>query len=123
MKAEPNHVLLQPSPVGEPIKWYELGARARELMIQFPEFTFSHLEWEPYAWAGGYEIHYYVKDGGVLCHQCANAELMRTIDPDDEQFNIIACDVHWEGPPTACDHCNREIQSAYGDPDAEDHQA
>lgn len=118
----PNHVLLQPS-MGRPIPWYEQPERAKELLEQFPEFTFSHLEWESYAWPGGYELHYYTKDCGVLCHQCANAELMRTIDPDDYQFYIVERDVLWEGPSITCDHCGREIESAYGDPDAEDNEA
>lgn len=116
----PNHVLLQPVKFDEPIRWYETGNRARELLDQFPDFTFSHLFWDTYAWPGGYEIHYLAKDGGVLCHNCANEELMRTIDPDDEQFYIVDGDVHWEGAPLMCDHCGREIESEYGDPDAED---
>lgn len=110
--AEPRHVLLQPS-IGEPIKWYENGQRTKELLDQFPDFTFSHLEWECYAWPGGYEIFYFVKDGGVLCHNCANEELIRTIDPDDEQFYIVEADVNWEGPSMYCDHCNREIEPIY----------
>ena len=32
----PNHILLQPSQ-GTPIKWYEPGDRARELLDQFPD--------------------------------------------------------------------------------------
>lgn len=115
----PRHVLLQPMKFSEPIPWYETAERARELLDP-SEFTFSHLEWEAYAWPGGYEIYYIVHDGGVLCHNCANDELMRTIDPDDDQFYIIDSDVLWEGPSIYCDHCNREIQSAYGDPNAED---
>ena len=110
-----NHVLLQPSPVGPPIKWYEFANRARELMIQFPEFTFSHLEWESYAWPGGYEIYYIVADSGVLCHNCANENLMRTIDPDDDQFYIVDSDINYESTDVHCEHCYRQIQPAYGD--------
>jgi hypothetical protein len=116
MSTEPLHVILQPS-VGGPIKWYEKGERAREVMEQFPDFTFSHLEWESHAWPGGYEIHYIAYDGGVLCHVCANKELERTIDPDDAQFFIVAEDIHYEGPAIQCDHCNRNIESAYGETD------
>ena len=77
-----KHVLLQPCTFGGTIPWYEPSDNARNVLDQFPDFTFSHLEYEAYAWPGGYEISYLVKDGGVLCHQCANAELMRTLDPD-----------------------------------------
>ena len=118
MKVQPIHVLLQPIPLGnrKSVPWYEPAGGARELLEQFPDFTFSHLAWESHAWLGGYEIHYYAKDGGVLCHQCANDHLMRTIDPEDDQFYIVDADVHWEGPPIYCDHCGREIESEYGDP-------
>ena len=111
--ASPRHVLLQPVQGLTPIKWYEYGENARAVMGHFSDFLFSHLEWESYSWPGGYEIHYYVKDGGVLCHNCANEELMRTIDPDDDQFYIIDADVNYEGR-VYCDHCNREIEAAYG---------
>lgn len=122
MKIEITHVLLQPMKFGSsnPSKWYEPTDRARELLEQFPGMAFSHLEWPAYGWPGGYELHYYAKDGGVLCHNCANDEIMRTIDPDDEQFYIVGGDVYWEGPAPQCDHCGREIESAYGDPWAEE---
>ena len=117
MTASPNHVLLQPLQFDEPLTWYETADRARELLEQFPDFSFSHLFWDGYAWPGGYEIHYITQDGGVLCHQCANKEVMRTIDPDDDQFCIVEADVLWEGPSITCDHCNREIHSEYGEVD------
>ena len=113
MNTQPNHVLHQPSQ-GKPIPWYEPGERAREILNQFPDFTFSHLEWEPYAFPGGYELHYITKDNGVLCHNCANKELDRTLDPDDDQFYIVACDVNYEDE-LYCDHCNRQIAPAYGE--------
>lgn len=115
MKPEPKHVL-----VGDCGKYYESANSARSFMRLMPQVQFSHLAWPAYGWPGGYELHYYAKDGGVLCHNCANDELMRTIDPDDEQFYIVDIDVHWEGPAMTCDHCGRDIESAYGDPWAEE---
>ena len=116
MKTEPKHVL-----VGDCGKYYESANSAHSFMLLMPQVQFSHLEWLSYAWPGGYQIHYVTKDCGVLCHNCANDEIMRTIDPDDEQFYIVKDGgVHWEGPPIYCDHCGREIESEYGDPDAED---
>lgn len=110
-----KHVLLQPCTFGGPILWYEPSDNARNVLDQFPDFTFSHLEYEAYAWPGGYEIFYLVKDGGVLCHQCANRELERTLDPDDDQFHIVASDINYEDSDLFCDHCNRRIEPAYGE--------
>lgn len=88
-----------------------------ELGVTHQPFTPLRLRWPSYAWPGGYETHYYTKDCGILCHQCANKEMDRTLDQDDDQFCIVAGDVHWEGPPMQCDHCYREIESCYGDPE------
>jgi len=109
-----NHVLLQPSVV-TPIPWYEPSQRARGLLERFPDFTFSHLEWQSYAWPGSYEIVYVVQDGGILCHQCANKELMRTLDPDDAQFHIVGDFINYEDTDLFCDHCNRKIGPEYGE--------
>lgn len=76
---------------------------------------FERNSWEPYAWPGGYEITYYTKDGGTLCHQCSNKELPRTLDLDDDQFYIVAADINYEDNDSYCDHCNRHILPAYGD--------
>lgn len=75
-------------------------------------------EWPAFAWPGGYEIHYIVKDCGVLCYQCANEEFERTLDPDDEQFFIVAQEINYEDGYLQCDHCNRQILPAY-EPDNE----
>ncbi len=77
------------------------------------------LSWSSYAWPGGYEIHYITKDCGTLCHHCANKELPRTLDSDDEQFFIVASDINYEDSHLFCDHCNRQIEPCYGDDDAD----
>jgi hypothetical protein len=67
-----------------------------------------------YAWPGGYPVVYIDKEGNDLCPNCANT--LR----HDEYSPPIAGDVYWEGPVIHCEECNREIESAYGDPDAEE---
>lgn len=104
-----RHALLQP---GNHL-WYEPSDNARNVLDQFPDIIFSHLEYEAYAWPGGYEISYIVKDGGVLCHQCANANLLRTLDPDDAQFHVVDEFINYEDPDLFCDHCGREIEPCY----------
>ena len=72
-----------------------------------------------FSWPGGYPLYYLTKDISILCPACANGEngSMAT-DPecqDDPQWQIVAYDVHWEGLPLTCEHCNAQIESAYGD--------
>ena len=70
-----------------------------------------------YAWPGGYPVFYITKDGGALCPDCAReaeAEGL-TSDPDDAQWCIVAGDVNWEDDALYCDHCNKIIESAYGE--------
>lgn len=82
-----------------------------------------------FSFPGGYEIHYRTEDGGTLCHQCANrgngSEAYIGTDPSgelgsDPQWHIVGHDCHWEGEPITCDHCNRDIDSTYGNPDSDD---
>ncbi len=70
---------------------------------------------------GCYTLIYLCADGGTLCPACANGDngSEATEDPGaDRQWRLIGCDVYWEGPNLQCDHCNAEIESSYGDPDA-----
>jgi hypothetical protein len=71
---------------------------------------------------GSYTIVYYCADGGELCPACANGDngSDATEDPEaDSQWRLIGCDVYWEGPVLQCAHCNADIESSYGDPDAD----
>lgn len=76
-----------------------------------------------YAWPGAYRIFYMCADGGLLCSDCANGGngSEASTDPDTpSDWRIEAYDVYWEGPDTYCDHCNKTIESEYGDPDSPD---
>lgn len=78
-----------------------------------------------YAWPGGYPIYYTFKDGGICCPDCANgkngSEAKEGHDGsnEDDQWQIVSQDVHWEGEPMICDHCGKQIESAYGNPENE----
>jgi len=74
-----------------------------------------------YAWPGGYPILYVMADGAVLCPDCANGQNGSDASEtaDDPGWRLDGMSVHYEGPPEHCAHCNVEIESAYGDPDAE----
>ena len=59
---------------------------------------------------GCYTLAYYTESGDTLCCDCA-------ADPENEATQV---DVYYEGPTQYCEACNAEIESAYGDPDAEE---
>jgi len=82
---------------------------------------------DAFAWPGGYPIYYLFADNGVCCPACANREngSIAEFDPDkvrlsayelgsDAQWQLVACDVHYEGEPLTCEHCGASIESAYG---------
>lgn len=71
-----------------------------------------------YAWPGGYPLIYLDQENSALCSECATKSLK---DPDEiPAFKPVACDIYLEGPTLYCDQCNVEIESAYGDPEAEE---
>ena len=77
-----------------------------------------------HAWPGAYPMAYYTRDGLTICPKCAN-------DPDTSD-PVVAGEVIWEGPETPCEDgssCGSmvdglwvagTVETAYGDPDAED---
>ena len=73
-----------------------------------------------FAWPGGYPLYYLCGDNGVLCPDCANGKNGSEANEhasDDPQWHLVAVDVHWEGDPLVCSHCNAQIESAYGIPE------
>jgi hypothetical protein len=78
-----------------------------------------------YAWPGGYPVVYVAADGGIFCPVCVNQEEeVELLEPEELQqpvmgWEVVGYQVHWEGAPEVCCHCGDEIQSAYGDPDAD----
>lgn len=73
------------------------------------------------AWPGGYSVVYLCADGAFLCPACANGENGSEASEfsEEKQWKLIKADVYWEGPTEQCAHCGRDLESEYGDPDAE----
>jgi uncharacterized protein (TIGR02996 family) len=71
----------------------------------------------PYAWPGGYPlVHWHEESGTPLCAGCANEFVAN--NPEE----TLHSEPHYEGPPMTCGDCGVDIESAYGDPDAEEHE-
>lgn len=71
-----------------------------------------------FAWPGGYPLVYVCRDGEVVCADCAVENIV--YGEWSHSDDVLGADVFYEGPPEYCANCNREIESAYGDPDAEE---
>ena len=65
---------------------------------------------DAFAWPGGYPMFYLDGNNSILCADCAS----ESCSDDIPKFRPVACDVHWEGDPLTCEHCNTDIESAYG---------
>ena len=66
-----------------------------------------------FAWPGGYTVLFTTDDGDVFCGECAEKYFI--LENED-----VTADIYYEGPTVQCDGCGREIESSYGDPDAEE---
>jgi len=69
-----------------------------------------------YSSVGGYSVVYVTADSDCLCADCVNEEAQ--YEEDDDGWEVVCADVHWEGPPLTCAQCGADIESSYGDPDA-----
>jgi hypothetical protein len=75
----------------------------------------------PWAWPGGYPLHFICGDGEPLCFKCANKELKYIIsaiqngDIDKDAWIVVACDINYEDGDMQCTNCNKKIESAYGE--------
>lgn len=70
---------------------------------------------DPFAWPGGYPILYADDGGSTYCAECAASER----DGDNIRGTLVH-GIHYEGPSDFCEVCGKEIESAYGDPDAKE---
>jgi hypothetical protein len=84
----------------------------------------KHALRNPFAFPGGYTLAFYCWDGERLCPKCVRAEFKQVVREKAtplprsyHQWRVDYIDVHWEGPPDFCAHCNVELPSEYGDPD------
>jgi hypothetical protein len=73
----------------------------------------------PYAWPGGYPTYFICDDGAALCHDCAGKErrliLQSVHDKARDGWRVVALDINYEDSALYCDHCSKQIESAYGD--------
>lgn len=79
----------------------------------------------PYAWPGGYSLHFICEDGEAMCFNCAKKEAKFVIEGIRQQrlfscvnfdgWNVVACEINYEDTDLQCANCNSRIPPAYGD--------
>ncbi len=76
------------------------------------------------AWPGGYPIYYIMDDGEYMCAKCVNNEAEvhfgSVEDSRADGWRVEGYHVAYEGPDTYCCHCNTTLETAYGDPEAQE---
>lgn len=77
-----------------------------------------------FAFPGGYPILYVTDDAETLCARCVN-DLSNPIHftGDKDGWRVDGATIHYEGADEHCAHCNAVIESAYGDPYADEDSA
>lgn len=78
----------------------------------------------PYAWPGGYALHFLCEDGEAVCFNCAHKKarsIMESIAKHQQNvrddWRTIACEINYEDNDLQCANCNSRIEPAYGDSD------
>lgn len=73
----------------------------------------------PYAWPGGYPLFFICDDGAALCCKCVKSErrniLESIVHNQRDGWRVVGQDINWEDPVLQCEHCNTQIESAYGE--------
>jgi hypothetical protein len=75
-----------------------------------------------YAWPGGYPLYLVMNDGEALCMECARSEYKQIARAGrDNRYKALRSDwlslgpeINWEDQSLCCVHCNKPIESAYG---------
>lgn len=72
-----------------------------------------------YAWPGGYPMYLITSDGGALCFDCAKEEARQIMDSIRNRYHdgwrVTHCDINYEDNDLYCCHCDKKIESAYGE--------
>jgi acetyl-CoA carboxylase alpha subunit len=72
-----------------------------------------------YAWPGGYPLFFICDDGGALCCDCVKTERRNILESvahnHKDGWKVAALDINYEDTGLHCDHCSKQIESAYGE--------
>lgn len=72
-----------------------------------------------YTWPGGYPLFFLTSDSAALCFDCVQKEYRQISESIRHYYSdgwrVEACAVNWESADLYCEHCDKHIESAYGE--------
>lgn len=68
-----------------------------------------------YSQFGGYPLFLYASDGDTLCFDCVEKDYKSLAHDYNGNTAIVGCEINYEDQHMYCAHCNKQIESAYGD--------
>lgn len=72
----------------------------------------------PRTWPGFYPLYFITHDGAALCFDCGRKEFRQIawdfMHKTSTGWRVVACDINYEDNDLHCDHCDKQIESAYG---------
>ena len=91
--------------------------------------TYSHIETTaqlkatlragPFAWPGGYPMHFWTADGAALSFETVRDELHNVLSSIkyglNDGWRVAGCDVNWEDGELIDGHSGERIESAYAE--------
>jgi len=87
--------------------------------IQTPRDLAMAYKQGPYAWPGGYPVMLVLADGACLCFDCYKSQYGSIAGEIGDSYNTgwkpAGVDINYEDTDCYCAHCNKQIESAYGD--------
>lgn len=78
---------------------------------------------DAWAWPGGYPLFYIFTDGGCVCPECVNKNIVEIDEAlrgggnrnSHGGWAIDGYEANYEDPDIHCDHCSKRIESAYAE--------
>lgn len=74
---------------------------------------------DKYTRQGGYPLFLITSDGAALCIECGKKEYRNIVwsirHNVSDGWKVEAADINWENAELYCDHCDKQIESAYGE--------
>lgn len=72
-----------------------------------------------FVWPGGYPLFFITRDSAALCFDCVRAEWRQVVwdflHNASTGWRVEACEINYEDADLFCDHCSKQIESAYND--------